>query len=72
MRKEIAGAAHSLKSSSANVGANGLSRLLRGARAGGAPRRPRGGAQRLAKVEPEHGRVQTALTAELEQLTAKA
>jgi HPt (histidine-containing phosphotransfer) domain-containing protein len=70
--KELAGAAHSLKSSSANVGANALSRhceeLEQAARRADLEEARRA----LARLEPEHGRVQEALQAELEQLTAKA
>ena len=67
--KELTSAAHSFKSSSANVGANVLSRhceeLEQAARRGALEE----ARDALAKVEPEFGRVQTALTAELEQLT---
>ena len=70
--KEMADAAHSLKSSSANVGGNALSRhceeLEQAARRADLEEARRA----LAKVESEHGRVQAALTVELEQLTAKA
>ena len=67
--KELTSAAHSFKSSSANVGANVLSRhceeLEQAARRGALEE----ARDALAKVEPEFGRVQTALTAELKQLT---
>ena len=68
---EIARTAHSLKSSSANVGAKVLSRLLRGPRGVGAPRRHRGSAQDLRrKSRRSMARVQTALNEEFELLAA--
>jgi HPt (histidine-containing phosphotransfer) domain-containing protein len=67
---EIAGSAHSLKSSSANVGAKLLSRycedLEMSARRGDTEE----ARKMLAKLENEHGCVLTALTAEFEQLAA--
>jgi len=65
---EIARCAHSLKSSSANVGAKALSRhceeIETSARRADTAEAPR----TLAKAEAEHGRVQTALAEEVEQL----
>ena len=67
---EIARSAHSLKSSSANVGASVLSRycgeieaLARGAQTEKARKI-------FVKIESEHGRVQSALSAEFEPLAA--
>jgi HPt (histidine-containing phosphotransfer) domain-containing protein len=65
---DIAASAHSLKSSSANVGAKALSRycedLERSARRADTEEARR----LLAKVESEHGSVQAALAAEVESL----
>ncbi|MDQ5848445.1 MAG: response regulator, partial [Pseudomonadota bacterium] len=67
---EIARSAHSLKSSSANVGARVLSRYCEDIEAS-ARRADTGEACKiLAKIETEHGCVQTALTAEFELLAA--
>ncbi len=67
---EIARTAHSLKSSSANVGARQLSRYCGDIEAS-ARRADTGEACKIfAKIETEHGRVQSALTAEFEQLPA--
>jgi signal transduction histidine kinase/CheY-like chemotaxis protein len=66
----MAGCAHSLKSSSANVGAQSLSRCF--AEIETAARRGDTDAARkdLARAEAEHGNVQAALTAEFESLAA--
>jgi two-component system, sensor histidine kinase and response regulator len=67
---EIARAAHSLKSSSANIGAKLLSRYCGDIEAS-ARRADTGDACKIvAKIETEHGRVHSALTAEFEQLPA--
>jgi HPt (histidine-containing phosphotransfer) domain-containing protein len=67
---EIARCAHSLKSASANVGASALSRYC-GDIEGSARRADTDEARRLfAKIEAEHGRVQSALSAEYELLSA--
>jgi HPt (histidine-containing phosphotransfer) domain-containing protein len=67
---EIARTAHSLKSSSANVGAKVLSRYCEDIEAS-ARRADTEEARRIcAKIETEHGCVQKALTAESEQLAA--
>jgi PAS domain S-box-containing protein len=67
---EIARCAHSLKSASANVGASALSRYC-GDIEGSARRADIEEARRLfAKIEAEHGRVQSALSAEYELLSA--
>ena len=67
---EIARAAHSLKSSSANIGAKLLSRYCGDIEAS-ARRADTGEACKIvAKIETEHGRVHSALTAEFEQLPA--
>ena len=67
---EIARTAHSLKSSSANVGARLLSRYCGDIEAS-ARRADTGEACKIvAEIETEHGRVQSALTAEFEQLPA--
>jgi HPt (histidine-containing phosphotransfer) domain-containing protein len=67
---EIARTAHSLKSSSANVGATGLSRLCGDLEVLARLAATEEASKILAKVETEHGCVQTALTAELELLAA--
>ena len=69
---EITRCAHSLKSSSGNVGAKMLSRYCEDIEAS-ARRTDTEEARRiiLAKIETEHGRVQTALAAEVELLSAK-
>ncbi len=67
---EIVRAAHSFKSSSANVGATRLAQLcadLELAAHGGGLDEPR---RILAQIEAEHGRVQAALKAELGQSVA--
>jgi PAS domain S-box-containing protein len=67
---EIARCAHSLKSSSANVGATALSRYCNDIE-GSARRADAEDAQRLVvKIEREHERVQSALGAQYELLTA--
>jgi HPt (histidine-containing phosphotransfer) domain-containing protein len=70
--RELAGAAHSLKSSSANVGGNALSRHCEELEQAARRADLEAARSALAKVEAEHGRVQAALAAELEQLTAGA
>ncbi|HWM44612.1 MAG TPA: response regulator [Burkholderiales bacterium] len=69
---EIARSAHSLKSSSGNVGAKMLSRYCEDIEAS-TRRTDTEEARRiiLAKIETEHGRVQAALAAEIELLSAK-
>jgi CheY-like chemotaxis protein len=68
---EIVRSAHSLKSSSANVGATALSRYCGDIEAS-ARRADTEEARRIfAKLEAEHGRVQSALSAEFEQLAAR-
>jgi two-component system, sensor histidine kinase and response regulator len=67
---EIARCAHPLKSASANVGASALSRYC-GELEASARRADTEEARRLsAKIEAEHGRVQSALSAEYELLSA--
>jgi HPt (histidine-containing phosphotransfer) domain-containing protein len=67
---EMARSAHSLKSSSANVGAMVLSRYCEDIETS-ARRADTDEARRIfAKIEMEHRCVQTALTAEFEQLAA--
>jgi CheY-like chemotaxis protein len=69
---EIVRSAHSLKSSSANVGATALSRHCGDIEAS-ARRADTEEARRIfAKLEAEHGRVQSALSAEFELLAAGA
>jgi HPt (histidine-containing phosphotransfer) domain-containing protein len=69
---EIVRSAHSLKSSSANVGATALSRYCGDIEAS-ARRADTEEARRIfAKLEAEHGRVQSALSAEFELLAAGA
>jgi len=65
---EIARAAHSLKSSSANVGAKLLSRYFADLEAAARRADTEEARRTLAKIEREYGRVQTALTAESEGL----
>ncbi len=67
---EIARAAHSLKSSSANVGATVLSRYCGEIEASARRAETEEAGKIFAKIESEHGRVQTALTAEFERLAA--
>jgi CheY-like chemotaxis protein len=69
---EMASQAHSLKSSSANVGAKVLSRYCEDLEASARRADTEEARRILAKVESEHGSVQAALKAESEQLTAKA
>jgi len=70
---EIARSAHSLKSSSANVGARVLSRYCGDIEASARRADTEEACKIFAKIETEHGRVQTALTAEFELLaTSKA
>jgi len=69
---EMASQAHSLKSSSANVGAKVLSRYCEDLEASARRSDTEEARRILAKVESEHGSVQAALKAESEQLTAKA
>jgi two-component system, sensor histidine kinase and response regulator len=66
----IARSAHSLKSSSANVGAKVLSRYCEDIEASARRADTKEARQILAKIETEHGSVQSALTAEIEQLAA--
>ena len=69
---EIVRSAHSLKSSSANVGATALSRYCGDIEAS-ARRADTEEARRIfARLETEHGRVQSALSAEFELLAAGA
>jgi len=68
---EIAGVAHSLKSSSANVGAKALSRYCADLEAS-ARRADTDEARKIvAKVESEHGSVQNALAEEVEALSSR-
>jgi HPt (histidine-containing phosphotransfer) domain-containing protein len=68
---EVMRSAHSLKSSSANVGATVLSRHCADIEAC-ARRADTEGARRIFdELEAEHSRVQSALSAEFEQLTAR-
>jgi two-component system sensor histidine kinase/response regulator len=69
---EIARSAHSLKSSSGNVGAKVLSRYCADIEASARGADTEEARRILAKIETEHGRVQRALSAEFEQLAAKA
>ncbi|HZN99765.1 MAG TPA: response regulator [Burkholderiales bacterium] len=69
---EIARAAHSLKSSSGNVGAKVLSGYCEDIEACSRRADTEGARRVLAKIETEHNRVQSALNAEIEQLIAKA
>jgi HPt (histidine-containing phosphotransfer) domain-containing protein len=69
---EMASQAHSLKSSSANVGAKVLSRYCEDLEQSARRADTEEARRILAKVESEHGSVQAALKAESEQLTAKA
>ena len=58
-RREIARSAHSLKSCSANVGARGAEPLLRGIEARRARADTEEARKIFAKIETEHGSVQT-------------
>jgi CheY-like chemotaxis protein len=69
---EMASSAHSLKSSSANVGAKVLSRYCEDLEASARRADTEEARKILAKVESEHGSVQAALKVESEQLVAKA
>jgi CheY-like chemotaxis protein len=69
---EIARCAHSLKSSSANVGATLLSRYCAEIEASARRADTEEASETFARIETEHGRVQSALSAELEVLTAGA
>ena len=68
---EIARAAHSLKSSSGNVGAKVLSGYCEDIEACSRRADTEGARRVLAKIETEHNRVQSALNAEIEHLIAK-
>ena len=68
--REIARSAHSLKSSSANVGAKVLSRYCEDIEASAKRSDTSEARSMLAKIESEHGSVLSALTAEVEALTA--
>jgi PAS domain S-box-containing protein len=68
----IARAAHSLKSSSANVGATALSRYCGEIEASARHADTEEARKMFPKIETEHGRVQSALAAEFELLTASA
>ena len=65
---EIARCAHSLKSSSANVGAKALSRHCEEIEASARRADTAEARKILARAEPEHGRVQAALAEEVESL----
>jgi HPt (histidine-containing phosphotransfer) domain-containing protein len=65
---EIARAAHSLKSSSANVGAKALSAYYEELETSARRSDTAQARKSLAKIEAEHGRVQTALAEEFELL----
>jgi HPt (histidine-containing phosphotransfer) domain-containing protein len=67
---EIANTAHTLRSSSANLGATGLTRLCGDIEASARAAVTDGASERVAEVETEFGNVQAALTAELERLAA--
>jgi two-component system, sensor histidine kinase and response regulator len=67
---EIAGVAHSLKSSSANVGAKMLSRYCADLEASARRADTEEARKILTKVETEHGSVQSALAEEVESLAA--
>jgi CheY-like chemotaxis protein len=69
---EIVRSAHSLKSSSANLGASALSRYCGDIEASARRADPEEACKIFAKIETEYGCVQTALTAELELATSKA
>jgi HPt (histidine-containing phosphotransfer) domain-containing protein len=66
----IARSAHSLKSSSANVGATMLSRYCGDIEASARRADTDEARKLLAKIETEHARVQSALSAEFESLAA--
>jgi CheY-like chemotaxis protein len=69
---EIARSAHSLKSSSANVGATLLSRYCAELESSARRAETEEASETFARIETEHDRVQSALSAELEVLTASA
>src|SRR3954447_10796582 len=69
---EIARSAHSLKSCSANVGATLLSRYCADIEASARRSDTKEARSLFAKVETEHGRVQSALSAEVELLASEA
>ena len=69
---EIVRSAHSLKSSSANLGASVLSRYCEDIEASARRADAEEACKLCAKIETEYGCVQTALTAELELATSKA
>jgi len=69
---EIVRSAHSLKSSSANLGASVLSRYCEDIEASARRADAEEACKLFAKIETEYGCVQTALTAELELATSKA
>jgi two-component system sensor histidine kinase/response regulator len=68
---EIVRNAHSLKSSSANVGAMGLSRYCADIEASARRGDTEEARKIFARIEAEHGRALAALTAEFEQVAAK-
>ena len=68
--REIASSAHSLKSSSANVGAKALSRYCEDLEASARRADTEEARRILAKIEAEHHSVQTALSEEFELLAA--
>jgi CheY-like chemotaxis protein len=68
--REIARTAHSLKSSSANVGAMVLSRYFEDLEASARRADTQEACKMVAKIEAEHGCVQSALAAEFELLAA--
>src|SRR5438552_664082 len=69
---EIVRSAHSLKSSSANLGASVLSRYCEDIEASARRADAEEACKLFAKIETEYGCVQTALTAELELAASKA
>ncbi len=69
---EIVRSAHSLKSSSANLGASALSRYCGDIEASARRADAEEACRIFAKIETEYGCVQTALTAELELAASKA
>ncbi len=66
----MASSAHSLKSSSANVGANVLSSYCEDVERSARRADTEAACRILAKLEAEHGSVQSALAVEFEALTA--
>jgi len=69
---EIARSAHSLKSCSANVGATLLSRYCADIEASARRSDTKEARKLFARIETEHGRVQSALSAEVELLASEA